>query len=231
VNGETSDIVTDQFYFAGVNPGANRKPESGDRLPNCAGAANGAGGTVEHGKKSIPSRLNLSPSKAVELTARLLVVLEEQFAPGGVPQASQMHGRVHDIRAEQRGKHPIPIGGRSKKARTRELDRLEGFVADYQSIVTGENVIHVVDPDFVYLARVGLDAKSSPEDHALVMDLAGTGLGDRTDIARPTPARFHVESPDRGFVIRYGFYPTVRKAADLFWIAKTLCLGSRHRAH
>jgi hypothetical protein len=231
MNGETSDIVTDQFYLSGVNPSAHREPESGDRLPNRAGAANRAGGAVEYCQKSIASGLNLAPPKAVELGARLMVVLEEQFAPGGVAQASQMYGRVHDIRAEQRGKHPIPVGRRSKKARTRELDRLERFVADYQSIVTGENVINVVDPDFVYFARVGLDAKSSPEDHALVMDLAGTGLGDWTDIARPTPARFHVESPDRGFVIRYRFYPTVRKAADLFWIAKTLCSGSRHRAH
>jgi hypothetical protein len=100
-----------------------------------------------------------------------------------------MRGRIHNIRAEQRGEHAIPVGGRGKKPRTRELDRLEGFVADYQSIVTGENVIHIVDPDFECLARIGFNAKSSPQDHALVMDLAGAGLSDRTDIARPAPAR------------------------------------------
>jgi hypothetical protein len=172
VNRETSDIVTDQFYLAGVNPSAHHKPESGDRLPNRAGAANRARGAVEYCQKSIASGLNLAPAKAVELAARLLVVLEEQFAPGGVAQAPQMRGRVHNIGAEQRGQHAIPVGGRSKKSRTRELDRLEGFVADCQGIVTRENVIDVVDPDFVYLARVRLDAKSSPEDHALVMDLA-----------------------------------------------------------
>lgn len=231
MNGETSDVLADQFYLAGVNPSANREPEPGDRLPNCAGTANCAGGTVEHGKKSIAGGLNLAPAKAVELTPRLLVVFEEQLVPGGVAQAPQMRGRIHNIRAEQRGEHAIPVGGRSKKPRTRELDCLEGFVADYQSIVTGENVIDVVDPDFVCLAYFGLDSKSSPQDHTLVMDLAGAGLSDWTDIARPAPARLQVESPDRGFVVGYSFYPTVREAANFFWIAKTLCPGSQHGIH
>jgi hypothetical protein len=87
VNGETSDVFTDQFYLAGVNPSANREPQPGDRLPNCAGAANRPRGTVKHGKKSIAGGLYLAPAKAVELAPRLLVVLEEQLVPGGVAQA------------------------------------------------------------------------------------------------------------------------------------------------
>jgi hypothetical protein len=229
VNGETSDIVADQFYLASVHPGANREPECGDRLPNRAGAANRAGGAVENGQESIAGRLNLASTEAVELAARLMVVLEEHLAPGGVAQTPEVRGRVHDIRAEHRGEDPITVGGRGVQPRACELDRLEGFVADYQSIVTGENVVNVVDPYLVDFAGLGLNAKSSPENHALVANFAEAGLRDWTDIARPPPARLQMESPDRGFAVGYGFDQAVRKAADLFWIAKTLC--PRHRSH
>src|SRR5216683_3715901 len=66
------------------------------------------------------------------------------------------------------------------------------------------------------------------ENDTLMVDLTRVGARDRTDVARPAPSGLQVEPPNCSLVMGYGLDSTVGKPPDLFWIAKTLCLGTRH---
>jgi hypothetical protein len=81
-----------ELDLAGVNPRPNRDTQPRDRGTDRTRASDRTGGTVEDGKEAIASRLNLAPSKPVQLHTHLMVVLEEQLAPGGIAKPPQMRG-------------------------------------------------------------------------------------------------------------------------------------------
>jgi len=155
MDGQASYVVAHELDLAGMNPSSNRDAESGDRSANRPRASNRTGGTVEHRKESIACRLYLAPSKTVQLQPHLMVMLQEQLAPGRIAKPPEMRGRVHDIGAQHRGEHAISVGRRREDPGARELDRLERLIPDYRGIVTGRNVIDVVHSDFAHLAGVG----------------------------------------------------------------------------
>ena len=103
-----------------------------------------------------------------------------------------------------RGEHAISFCRHREDPRAGELDRLERLVADHPRIVTGRNVIDVVDADFARFARIAFHMEPPAEHNPLMMDLAGMRMSDRTDVTRPSPSGLEKEPPDRGLAIRYG---------------------------
>ena len=183
MDGEAAHIVAYELDLASVNPGANRDTEIIDRGGNRPGASNRACWPVEDGKKSIAGSMNLASAKLIELEPHLAVMRQQQLAPGGIPEPLKLRSRVHDIGEEHGGEHAIPISRRGKDPRASELDCLERFAPDNPGIVTGRNVIDIVDHQVGRLTRIALHMELSPKDDTLMMDLAKTGLGDRGDIA------------------------------------------------
>src|SRR6202035_2548642 len=129
MHSEASYIISDELDLAGVNPRANRDTEPRDRSSDRPRASDRSRGAVEHCEESIAGGLYLAPSKAVQLEPHLMVMLQQQLAPGRVAKPPQMRGRVHDIGAQYRGEHAIAVGWRRINPGTRELDRLERLVS------------------------------------------------------------------------------------------------------
>jgi len=90
MDGQAADVVSHELHLANVNPGANRDAESGDRAANRSGASNRPSGTVEHRKKSVAGRLYLAPAKIVQLEPHLIVMLQQQLAPGRIAKLSEL---------------------------------------------------------------------------------------------------------------------------------------------
>ena len=155
-------------------------------------------------------------------------MLEQQLAPGRIAEALEVRGRIHDIGEEQRGERAISVGRSGVEAGAGELECLERFVSDNPGVMTGREVVHVVNSNLQHVARVGFDMELPAEDNALMVDFAGASAGDRTDVAGPPPSGLEGEAANCGFIVADGFYPAVRKTADFFRIAKALCLGARH---
>ena len=92
MDGEAPYVVAYELDFARVNPGPDRNAQIGDRLTHCLGASNRSGGTVEGSEKAIAGRLDLAPSKPVQLEPCPLVVLQEQLTPRGIAKPPEMRG-------------------------------------------------------------------------------------------------------------------------------------------
>ena len=113
--------------------------------------------------------------------------------------------------------------------RAGEFDRLGSLVADHPRIVPGRNVIDVIDADFACFARIAFHMEPPVEYDPLIMDLARMSMRDRTYVPRPSPSGLKYEPPDHGLAMGYDLDSPVRKAPNLFRIAKTLSLYTRHR--
>jgi len=155
-----------------VNPGPDRNAQIGDRLTHCLGASNRSGGTVERSEKPVAGRLDLTASKPIQLEPCPLVVLQKQLAPGGIAKPPELRGRVHNVGEEHGREHAVAVCRRAEDAGACELDCLVRLVPDDRGIVTRRNVVDVVDSEFAHVARVGLHTQATPEDDALVVDLA-----------------------------------------------------------
>jgi hypothetical protein len=225
---EATDLICYQFNLARMNPGSNSDTQPRDACANSMRASHRSGGTIEDRKKAVACGLNLAAPKAIELEARLLIVLLEQVAPCVIADALHVRGRVDYVRAQNRCQHAIAVGGRGVDLRARELYRLEGFVADNDTIMAGRDVIDIIDPEFLYLTRIGFNSHAASEDDADVMDLAPTRIRNRSDIARPSPSRLHDKPADDCLVVRYGFDPAMWKVPNLLGALEALSLKAWH---
>src|ERR1700722_8811178 len=151
---EAAHVVAYELDLASMNPGPNRDTEEGDRGTNRPRASNRSRRPVEQGEKSIPSLLNLAAAKAVELEPHPAVMLQQQLAPGKIAKPAQMRSGLHDIGAEHRGEHALSVGGRGEDSCAREFDRFERLVPNDPRIVTGWEVVNIVDAHFARLARI-----------------------------------------------------------------------------
>lgn len=228
VDRKAANIGADQFHLTGVNSSADGDAEVADRRTDCLRASNRPGGSVEEGQEAVAGSVDLASAKPVELATRPLVVLGEQFAPGGIAQPTEMRSRVNYIGAKYSGEDPITVGRHRENLGGGELDCFERFVADNGRIVPRWNIVNVVDSEVEYFAGVSLDAQAALENYTQVMDLAGMGVSDRPHVARPSPSRLEREPPNGGFVMGDGIDPPVREAPNLVRAAKTLYFGTRH---
>ena len=98
MNGNTADIVTDDFAFAGMESGTHFQPQRADLVGNDAGAQHAARRAVKGGEYTIAGRLDLTAAIAREVAADRGVMIVEKIAPAAVAQLSSLLGRADDAK-------------------------------------------------------------------------------------------------------------------------------------
>lgn len=82
MHGNTSEVATDEFAFAGVNATAHLDAKGAYSIPNRVGTADRPGRPIKcGGKKSIPSSADLASSVVLQNFADADIELVQQFAP------------------------------------------------------------------------------------------------------------------------------------------------------
>ena len=80
----TSDIVTAQLAFTGVEPGSDTEVNSIGRIDDRPGASNPSRWTVEAGEHAVAGGFHHDPAVPVDLDPDGSIVRVEQFAPAPV---------------------------------------------------------------------------------------------------------------------------------------------------
>src|SRR5512140_1931287 len=107
VNGDASNIATDELDFARVQADSNRqlhRPRGRDHRP---GAADRTRGAIEDRKEAIARRLHLAPPEHVELLTQTGIVSDQEGMPGGVANPLKGDRRRDDVREHDRGQGSI----------------------------------------------------------------------------------------------------------------------------
>src|SRR4030095_13732682 len=111
MDGDASDIVTEQFNFSGVQAGTDFDPQLSNRIADVAGAANRARRAIENRDKRIADRIDFASAKAGKLLPHQGVMLLKELQPGPISAVHHSLGRANNIREEHRREHAIRFAG------------------------------------------------------------------------------------------------------------------------
>jgi hypothetical protein len=142
MDGDASDIVTEQFDFSGVQSSTDFDPELSDRIADVAGAANRARWAVENRDKRIADRIDFASAEPGKLLPNQNVVLLKELQPGPITTVHHSLGRANNIREEHRREHAIRLAGWFVSGQ----DFLD-FVDDLVAILCPPRVIHAMELD------------------------------------------------------------------------------------
>jgi hypothetical protein len=129
-NGDTCNIFTAYFNFAGVQPGSQLKPDmSGGTGKRCS-ALDGAPWPVEARKDAIARCLDQAAAVLVDQTVSQLVVIVKQTTPGYVAQAHKLLCRFDDIGEKYSGENTVSVLCDDVAAGEEFFDHTEGDSGD-----------------------------------------------------------------------------------------------------
>src|SRR4029079_8555157 len=94
---EAGDVVTTDFDFAGMDPGAHADVVGGEGVSDRPRTIGRGAGTVERGDEAVAHGLDLATAKASDLDPHALVVAVEQVAPGAVAELGGAAGGAHEV--------------------------------------------------------------------------------------------------------------------------------------
>src|SRR4029078_2204895 len=107
VDRHAANVLAMQFALAGMQSGTDVEAERTDAVPDRAGALDSTSGAVEGGEEAVAQRLHLLTPKAIELTARALVVPGEERPPAAVPSIGGAPRGVDYVGEHDRRQDPV----------------------------------------------------------------------------------------------------------------------------
>ena len=216
--------------LTGVDARPDLDPERADGLGHRGRTPDGSGRPVEQSQEAVARCVHFAAPEPVQLGAQAIVVVEKQALPRRVADASQCHGRIDDVREEDRRQGPLglQVGSDPEDPRTRELDRVPGLVAHDPGVVPGRDLERVALDDVELGPIVHHDMQLPGDRVPDVAVLARVRVNGRRNVLGPPPARFPDEAPDRRLVEIDDVDPTPREPADLIGAGEALALKTRH---
>jgi hypothetical protein len=104
------NVLAHEFDFSGVEPGANFDPERAHFVANARGAPDGPRWSIKSRDKSVPARVNLTPSKAGQLAANDLLMSLEQIQPRPIAVTNNSFCRANNVSEKNRREHAVQVG-------------------------------------------------------------------------------------------------------------------------
>src|SRR5262249_15685097 len=128
---------------------ADADPELRDRRIHERPGTDRLCGAVEEHEKAVAGRRHLSAAEPVDRRSDPLVVLAEDSGPRMVAESLEHLGRAHDVAEEHGRQHVIAelLRRESEAVRAGEFERLPGFVAHHQDVVSRWNLIPLARSD------------------------------------------------------------------------------------